>query len=190
MRIALMIALLVTAVLFGGAFAPAETPRGVYALGHVVKNIDGADVDLSQYRGKVVLIVNVASKCGLTPQYADLEKLYETYGEKGLTILGFPANNFREQEPGTNAEIKEFCSLTYGVKFPMFSKISVAGDDIDPLYQDLISKEKNGEFGGEIGWNFTKFLVGRDGHVAARFEPRVKPSDPAVTAAIEAELAR
>jgi glutathione peroxidase len=164
--------------------------QGAYVLGFTVKDIDGNDVNLGDYSGKVLLIVNVASKCGLAPQYAELESLYEQYGNRGLVILGFPANNFREQEPGSNAEIKMFCTETYNVQFPMFSKISVKGEDIAPLYALLTSAEQDAPFGGEIQWNFTKFLIGRDGHVAARFEPRTTPSSPEVIAAIERELAK
>src|SRR5512144_1344263 len=133
-------------------------------LDFTVKDIDGKDVDLAKtYKGKVVLMVNVASQCGLTPQYAELEKVYETYKERGLVVLGFPANEFNGQEPGTNAEIKEFCTSKYKVSFPMFSKIVVKGEGIHPLYKFLTEKESDPAFAGEIKWNFTKFLVGRDG---------------------------
>ena len=158
-------------------------------LDFTMKDIDGKDVALSKYKGDVVLIVNVASKCGHTPQYKDLEALFKKYSGRGLRILGFPANNFREQEPGTNEEIKEFCEKNYGVTFDMFSKVSVKGDDTCELYKFLISKEKDVGHGGEITWNFTKFLVGRDGKVLDRFEPKVKPDDPAVVHAIEEALA-
>ena len=164
--------------------------KGAYVLDHKVSDIDGNDIDLEQYKGKVLLVVNVASKCGLTPQYEDLVSLHKKYAEKGLAVLGFPANNFRGQEPGSNEEIKEFCSLNYGVEFDMFSKISVQGDDKTPLYQELTSTESNGSFGGEIKWNFTKFLVDKEGNVIARFEPRTKPSAPEVIAAIEKALAQ
>ena len=154
-----------------------------------VTNIDGQEVDLAAYKGKVVMIVNVASKCGLTPQYEQLQALYAKYKDKGLAILGFPANNVLGQEPGDNGEIKTFCTANYGVEFDMFSKISVAGDDIAPLYAFLISKEKNGEFGGRITWNFTKFLVGREGKVIDRFGPRTRPDDATVVEAVEKALA-
>lgn len=155
-----------------------------------VKNIAGEDVKLSKYKGNVLLIVNVASKCGLTPQYEQLEGLHEKYGEKGLRVLGFPANNFMGQEPGTNEEIQKFCSTKFNVKFDMFAKVSVKGDDKCDLYQFLTSKEKNGEFGGEeIKWNFEKFLVNREGKVIARFSPKTKPDDPKVIEAIEKALA-
>ncbi len=157
-------------------------------LQHKVKDIDGNEVDLAQYEGKVVLIVNVASKCGYTPQYEGLEALYRKYKDQGFVILGFPANNFMGQEPGTNEEIKTFCRTTYGVTFPMFAKISVKGDDIAPLYKTLTSKEANGEFGGPIKWNFTKFLIGRDGKTVERFGSRVKPEDAKVTGAVETAL--
>lgn len=158
------------------------------ALDFTVKDIDGDDVSLSKYRGKVVLIVNVASKCGLTPQYEDLQHLHERYVEDGLAILGFPANNFLRQEPGTNEQIKQFCSAEYGVEFDMFAKLSVKGRDTCELYRYLTSKKSNPEFGGGIKWNFTKFLLNRDGKVIARFGPRTRPSDAKVVSAIEAAL--
>jgi glutathione peroxidase len=159
-------------------------------LAFTMTDIDGAPQPLSAYKGKVVLIVNVASQCGLTPQYKALQSLYETYGPKGFVVLGFPANNFRGQEPGTDAEIKEFCSLNYHVTFPIFSKISVAGDDIHPLYAFLTGKTTNPEFSGPIAWNFTKFVLDRQGRVAARFEPKISPDSPEVIAVIERELNR
>jgi glutathione peroxidase len=146
-------------------------------------SIDGAPAPLSAYKGKVILIVNVASQCGYTPQYAGLEKLYEKYKEHGLVILGFPANNFGAQEPGTNQEIKTFCSRNYNVTFPMYSKISVSGNDKAPLYQFLTSAT-----GGEIQWNFTKFLVDGDGKVIARFESRVAPDSADLVSAVEKAL--
>ena len=151
-------------------------------------SITGQPVPLSQYKGKVVLLVNVASKCGYTPQYKGLEALYKKYEDKGLVVLGFPANNFMHQEPGTNAEIQTFCSRTYNVTFPLFAKISVKGSDQAPLYQFLTDKKANPNTGGEIGWNFTKFLVGRDGKIVARFDSAVEPESPEVTKAIEAAL--
>jgi glutathione peroxidase len=159
-------------------------------LDFTVKNIDGKDVELSKYKGKAVMIVNVASKCGLTPQYKELEALHEKYGDQGLCILGFPANDFAHQEPGSDAEIKEFCTSKYDVKFDMFSKVCVNMEDEGccELYKYLTSKEKNGEFAGPIKWNFTKFLVNRKGEVVARFEPRVKPDAPEVIKAIEKTL--
>jgi glutathione peroxidase len=136
----------------------------------------------------VVLIVNVASRCGFTPQYAGLEKIYEKYKDRGFVILGFPANNFGGQEPGTNEEIKTFCSSKYNVTFPIYSKISVKGADIHPLYQFLTDKQANPKTGGDIQWNFTKFLVGKDGKVIARFESAVTPESADVTSAIERAL--
>ncbi len=153
-----------------------------------LNSIDGQAAPLSQYKGKVVMIVNVASKCGYTPQYAGLEALYEKYKSQGFVILGFPANNFGAQEPGTNEEIKTFCSRNYNVTFPMYAKISVKGADKHPLYQFLTDKQANPATGGEIQWNFTKFLVGKDGKVAARFESAVTPESPEVAAAIEKAL--
>jgi len=155
---------------------------------YTLNSIDGAPTPLSSFSGKVVLLVNVASRCGYTPQYAGLEKLYEKYKDRGFVIVGVPANNFMGQEPGTNAEIKTFCKSKYDVKFPMMAKVSVAGSDKNPLYAYLTSKEENPKTGGKIQWNFTKFLIGRNGNIAARFEPAVTPEDPAVTSAIEAAL--
>jgi glutathione peroxidase len=158
-------------------------------LDFTVKDIDGKDANLADLKGKVVMMVNVASKCGNTPQYEGLEALYEKYKGKGLVILGFPANNFGSQEPGTEAEIKEFCSSKYKVTFPMMSKISVKGEDKAPLYDFLTSEKTNPKFAGEVKWNFGKFLVGRDGSVVGRFEPGTKPSDPKVVEAVEQALA-
>ena len=148
-----------------------------------LNSIDGKHAPLSAYQGKVVLIVNVASRCGFTPQYAGLEALYEKYKDRGFTILGFPANNFGGQEPGTNEEIKTFCSSKYNVTFPMYSKISVKGEDKAPLYEFLTAAT-----GSEIQWNFTKFLVDKNGKVVARFEPKVTPESPEVAGAIEKAL--
>jgi len=153
-----------------------------------LNSIDGKPAPISAYQGKVVLIVNVASRCGFTPQYAGLEALYEKYKDRGFVILGFPANNFGGQEPGTNEEIKTFCSTKYNVTFPMYSKISVKGDDKAPLYQFLTDKQANPSTGGEIQWNFTKFLVDKSGKVVARFEPKVTPESPDVASAIEKAL--
>ncbi len=150
--------------------------------------IDGQETPLASFKGKVALVVNVASRCGYTPQYTALESVYEKYKGDGLVVLGFPANNFMGQEPGSNQEIKTFCTRTYHVSFPMFSKISVKGPDKAPLYQYLTGKEDNPQTGGEIKWNFTKFLIGRDGSIVARFEPAVTPDSPEVTAAIEKAL--
>lgn len=170
-----------------------------------VKTIDGTEINLDQYKGKVLLLVNVASKCGLTPQYEGLEKLYQNQKDQGLEILGFPANNFLEQEPGSDDEIQQFCSVTYDVHFPLFSKISVAGADKHPLYQALITAipERIGEgpwwkdlvnYGltpnpkPEVLWNFEKFLINKNGEVVARFAPDITADDPRILDAIEAEL--
>lgn len=170
------------------AGAADQAPKS--ALGFTVKDIDGKDVDLAKkYEGKVCLIVNVASKCGNTPQYEQLVALQTKYKDKGFAVLGFPANNFKEQEPGTDAEIKEFCATKYSVNFDLFSKISVAGADQAPLYKYLTSKETNKDHAGEITWNFEKFVIGKDGKVVARFEPKVKPDAPEVIKAIEDALA-
>jgi glutathione peroxidase len=153
-----------------------------------LKDIDHKEVSLSQYRGKVVLVVNVASRCGYTPQYEGLQKVYMKYKDRGFVILGFPANNFMAQEPGTDEEIKTFCSAKYNVTFPIFSKISVKGDDIHPLYKFLTSKETNPEFSGDIKWNFSKFLIDKNGKIIARFEPKVTPESDPVIQAIEKAL--
>jgi glutathione peroxidase len=154
-----------------------------------LNSIDGQPAPLAAYKGKVVLLVNVASKCGYTPQYSALESSYEKYKDRGFVIVGIPANNFGAQEPGSNQEIKTFCSSKYHVTFPMMAKVSVKGDDITPLYQFLTDKSSNPQSGGEIKWNFTKFLIGPDGRVIARFEPEVTPDSPQVTSAIEEALA-
>lgn len=157
-------------------------------LDFTLNSLDGKSAPLADYRGKVVLIVNVASRCGYTPQYTGLEKIYEKYKDRGFVILGFPANNFGEQEPGTNEEIKTFCSSKYQVTFPMYAKVSVKGADATPLYQFLTDKKSNPATGGEIEWNFTKFLVDRNGKVIARFEPAIEPESADVTGAIEKAL--
>jgi glutathione peroxidase len=167
--------------------APATQPAGASPLTFTVKDIDGNEYDLAQLKGKVVMIINVASKCGYTKQYAGLEKLYEKYKDRGLVIVGFPANNFNSQEPGTDAEIKTFCSTKYNVTFPMMSKISVKGDDQHPLY-DLLTHKTPKDFRGEIGWNFTKFLVDRNGQVFARFASKTTPEDEQLVGAVEKAL--
>jgi glutathione peroxidase len=141
----------------------------------VMTDIDGKERPLSEFAGKVLLIVNVASKCGFTPQYKSLQTLYTRFKERGFEILGFPANDFMRQEPGTDAEIKSFCSTTYGVSFPMFSKISVKGKDIHPLYAFLTEKETDPQFPGKITWNFNKFLLDRKGAIVARFDSKDDP---------------
>lgn len=162
---------------------PARAPASFYDF--TMKDIDGKETPLSQFKGKVVLAVNVASRCGNTPQYEGLEKLYKQKKADGFVVLGFPANEFRGQEPGTNAEIKEFCTKEYGVTFPMFSKIVVKGEGIHPLYKWLTDQTD----GKEIEWNFAKFLIGRNGAVKARFAPKTQPNAPEVLAAIDAALA-
>lgn len=173
-----------------------------------VKTIDGKDAKLADYAGKVLLVVNVASKCGLTPQYEELEKLYQRYRDRGLEVLGFPANDFGAQEPGTNEEIQGFCQTNFGVQFPMFAKIAVTGEDQHPLYRELTkakpqARVKDGtDFRGRLQgfgiqptpapgvlWNFEKFLVGRDGQVVDRFNPDITPEDPILTEAVESALA-
>jgi glutathione peroxidase len=159
------------------------------ALNFTVKSNDGASVDLSRYRGQVLLIVNTASKCGYTPQYAGLEKLYREYKDRGLRILAFPANDFGHQEPGTDAEIRAFCTQNYNVSFDLFSKVTVKGPEKVPLYRYLTEQEADPSLNGEIKWNFTKFLVDRQGRVVARFEPAVDPDTPAFRQAVEKLLA-
>jgi glutathione peroxidase len=154
---------------------------------HPVTALDGSDADLHDYEGKVALVVNVASKCGLTPQYEGLEKLQKTYGDQGFTVLGFPCNQFLGQEPGTSEEIATFCSTTYGVTFPMFEKIDVNGDEQHPLYAELTQVEDADGAAGDVQWNFEKFLVAPGGAVT-RFRPGVEPEDPAIVSAIEANL--
>lgn len=155
---------------------------------HPVTALDGSGADLHDFEGKTALIVNVASKCGLTPQYEGLEQLQRTYGDQGFTVLGFPCNQFLGQEPGTSEEIATFCSTTYGVTFPMFEKIDVNGDDQHPLYAELTQVEDADGAAGDVQWNFEKFLVAPDGSVT-RFRPGVEPQDPAIVSAIEANLA-
>ena len=161
-----------------------ETP----ALSFTMKDIDGQEQDLRQYSGKVVLMVNVASQCGFTPQYKGLQALYAKYKDKGFVVLGFPANEFGHQEPGTNDEIKTFCSSKYSVTFPMFAKTKVKGTGINPLYKYLTDEKAGHKFGGEIKWNFTKFLINRRGEVVDRFDSRVKPEDARLTEALEKAL--
>jgi len=153
-----------------------------------LNDIDGNPAKLAQYKGKALLLVNVASKCGYTRQYAGLQSLYEKYQDKGLVVLGFPANNFGSQEPGTNAEIKTFCTTTFSVNFPMFGKISVKGEDIHPLYAFLTGAEFNPDFAGPIKWNFNKFLVDRDGDVIGRYESNVEPMSEELVADIDKAL--
>lgn len=155
---------------------------------HPVRALDGSAADLHDLEGKAVLVVNVASKCGLTPQYEGLERLQERYADSGFTVAGFPCNQFMGQEPGTAEEIQTFCSTTYGVSFPLYEKIDVNGDDRHPLYAELTETADAEGHDGDIRWNFEKFLVGPDGEVRARFAPQVEPEDPQVVEAIEAAL--
>lgn len=150
-----------------------------------VEDIDGNTFDLSSLKGKKVLIVNTASKCGLTPQYEQLQELYETYGGDDFVIVGFPANNFANQEPGSNEEIEEFCQKNYGVTFPMMSKISVKGDDIHPLYQWLTQKDKNGVLDSEVAWNFQKYLINENGELVEMIVPKTKPDDEKIVSWIK-----
>lgn len=172
----------------GRGAGPAAPARPVYSFD--LEDIDGNHVALSRFRGKVLLLVNVASKCGYTRQYEGLQALYEKYDDRGLVVLAFPANNFGGQEPGTNEQIKEFCSTTYGVTFPVFAKISVQGDDIHPLYRFLTNPQSDSRFAGDIAWNFTKFLLSREGEVIGRYEPAVEPFDERLVADIETALGR
>lgn len=183
MKILILLILLVAVLIFQVISACAA--ESIYDL--PLKDIDGKDTSLKPYQGKVMLIVNVASKCGFTPQYTALEALHQKYKDRGLVVLGFPCNQFGGQEPGTDAEIKQFCSSKYNVTFPMFDKIEVNGANRHPLYVMLASKES--PFAGDIGWNFTKFLIGRDGKILNRFGSKVKPDSEEVTKAIEAALA-
>ena len=172
---------------------PAETGSSAAAsrsfYDFTMKDIDGKDVKLAKYSGNVLLVVNTASQCGYTPQYAGLQATFDKFRDKGFYVLGFPANNFGGQEPGSNEEIRDFCESKYKVTFPMFAKISVKGEDQDPLYRYLTSKETNPEFAGDITWNFNKFLVDRHGKIVARFTSKDTPESEAVTAAIEKYIA-
>jgi glutathione peroxidase len=179
-----MIKLLCCFLLLGATVMAAG--KSVYDF--TLNSIDGQPAPLSAYKGKVVLLVNVASRCGYTPQYTALESVYEKYKDRGFVIIGIPANNFGAQEPGSNQEIKTFCSSKYHVTFPMMAKVSVKGDDQTPLYQFLTDKSAHPQTGGEIQWNFTKFLIGPDGHVITRFESKVTPDSTEVTEAVEKAL--
>lgn len=165
---------------------PENAPEKPVVLEYTMNRLDGTEEDLGSHRGNVLLLVNVASRCGLTPQYTALEALHEKYNSRGFEVLGFPANDFMGQEPGTDEEIAEFCSSTYGVTFPMFSKISVKGDEIHPLYAELTGMPE--PIGGDVAWNFQKYLVDRDGTVVRMFGPRTTPDDPEVIEAVESLL--
>ncbi len=185
-----------TSVLLAGVVAAcvstteAEEKKVPAALNFKVKTITGKEVDLSKYQGKVVLIVNTASQCGLTPQYEGLEALHEKYGKEGLSVLGFPCNQFGKQEPGSDDEIVKFCETNYKVKFDMFSKVEVNGEGAAPLFKYLTATDAKPKGKGKVKWNFEKFLISRDGSVVARFEPNTAPDDPAVIKTLEAELAK
>ncbi len=168
----------------------AEGADKAAALSFTVKSLDGKEVDLSEYQGKVLMVVNVASKCGLTPQYNELQALHKKYAEQGLAILGFPCNQFGKQEPGSATEIRDFCTKNYGVSFDMFEKIDVNGDDANPFYKHLTSLDLKPAGSGKISWNFEKFLIDREGNVVARFSPRTSPDDAEVVAAIEKALGK
>ena len=174
--------------LLGGILASTSMYAASTIYDFTLSSIDGRPAPLGEFQGKVVLVVNVASRCGFTPQYAGLERLYNKYKDRGFVILGFPANNFLWQEPGTNAEIQAFCSSKYHVTFPMFAKVSVKGSDKAPLYKFLTDKKLNPSTGGEIRWNFTKFLADRDGRIIARFGSGADPESREVVNAIEAAL--
>ena len=165
-------------------------PAGTTIYDFKMKDIDGKEVSLSDYKGKVLLVVNVASLCGNTPQYKDIEALYEKYKDKGLVVLGFPANNFMGQEPGSDEKIKTFCSTQYHVTFPMFSKISVKGSDMHPLYHYLTEKSENGVIDAPIKWNFQKFLIGRDGKIIMSVAPKTSVNDKELMTALDAALAK
>lgn len=167
---------------------PSETDNKVESVHDFeLNNIEGEKIPLNKYEGNVLLIVNTASECGFTPQYEGLQALYEKYNDKGLVILGFPANNFGGQEPGTDSEIKQFCKVNYGVTFPMFSKVSVKGDDINPLFDYLIN-QPNPDFTGDIKWNFEKFLVSKEGKLLRRFRSDVTPQSDDIINAVEEAL--
>jgi len=190
---------LVPIVLFGGFVAMVASSsdaaeqgdkKAPRALSFRMKSLSGQDVDLGKYQGKVVMIVNVASKCGFTPQYKQLQALHVKYGGKGLAILGFPCNQFLSQEPGAAEEIMQFCRVNYGVTFDMFAKVKVNGEDACDLYKYLTSLDTKPKGAGKISWNFEKFIIGRNGEVVARFKPFTKPDAPKVVKVIEQELAK
>jgi glutathione peroxidase len=183
-----LLALSTALLLSLSAAALAGESKDNYVLDYKMQSLDGKQVDLNQYKGKVVLIVNTASECGLTPHYEGLQALHEKYKDKGLVVLGFPCNQFGGQEPGSAKEIRAFCTTNYGITFPMFAKIEVNGDGQCDLYKQLTVKQAGAKFPGKIKWNFEKFVVGRDGQVIARFEPRTKPDDEKLVGTIEKQL--
>lgn len=182
----------VFSVLASGMFVSAEEKKGDVPplLKHEMKSLTGKKVDLGKYKGKVLLVVNVASQCGATPQYKPLEALHEKYSDKGLAVLGFPCNQFGKQEPGSDEDVAEFCQKNYGVKFDMFSKIDVNGDKAAELFKELTSKETFAKDAGPVKWNFEKFLISKEGKVVGRFRTSVQPDSEEVVNAIEAELAK
>lgn len=191
MRRILSLALLAAIAAASTQIATAEKKAGQQvpdALNFTMKTLDGEDVSLQKYQGKVVLLVNVASECGLTPQYKQLQQLHEKYAEQGLAVVGVPCNQFGAQEPGSAAEIRDFCSQEYGVTFDMLAKVDVNGDGASDLYRYLTQLETKPTGAGEISWNFEKFLIDRQGNVVARYAPRTKPDSPEVVAAIEEAL--
>ncbi len=196
--VVLMLSAAATLTLAGVCLAEGDKPQDKQeeakkvpaVLSFKMKSLEGREVDLARYQGKVVLMVNTASKCGFTPQYKALEALHKKYAQKGLAVLGFPANDFGAQEPGTDAQIKEFCQKNYGVDFDMFSKVVVKGEGKCPLYKFLTEEKTDPKFAGEVKWNFEKFLIGRDGRIVARFASKVAPDSEELTRAVEAELAK
>lgn len=180
---------LICALLVLTTFAQADE-KVPAALNFTMKSLAGKDIDLAKYKGKVLLIANTASECGLTPQYEQLQAVHEKYGKKGVAVLGFPCNQFGSQEPGSAAEITTFCKENYGVTFDMFAKIEVNGDGACPLYKHLTTQIVKPKGPGKVSWNFEKFVIGRDGKVVARFEPRTKPDADEVVAVLEAELGK
>lgn len=186
--IPVLLGTLLAGIPFAAIAAPETKENSVYDF--AMKNIDGKIISLSVFKGKVMLIVNVASRCGHTPQYKGLEALYRKYKDRGLVILAFPANNFGQQEPGTDEEIKAFCTTTYDVTFDMFSKISVKGPDQDPLYRFLTSPETNPKFSGDVRWNFQKYLFDRKGNITGKFASGVEPLSDELTSAIEQALGK
>ena len=188
MRIALAF-VLSTLFVFAGQFVQGEE-KVPAALNFTMKSLDGKDVKLAEYKGKVLLVVNVASECGLTPQYEELQTLHEQYADKGLVVVGFPCNQFGRQEPGSAEEIKTFCKENYGVSFPMMAKVEVSGEDACDFYKHLTALDLKPKGPGKVSWNFEKFVIGKDGTAVARFEPRTAPDAEEVVEVIEAELAK
>lgn len=194
MRACVAVALGFAVVLAGDSYSRAEEKKGDKkvppVLNFTMKSLDGKDVDLSKYEGKVILVVNVASKCGFTFQYKGLQALHDKYASDGLVILGVPSNDFGKQEPGTNEEIGKFCDSKYSVKFDMLAKVPVKGDDQCALYKFLTSKDTDPRFAGPIKWNFTKFLISRQGEIVNRFESKIEPQSDEIVKAIEVELSK